>query len=129
MKTKLHHFAYNIRPGTLETVIEFFQELNFSISYQEENARWCLVKQASSEVNIQIIETDDEVIPSEKKLSTHIAFLSDNPKLIIKELSEWATKKGIIFRKGAWTEQEFWFDLPRIFTNFVIEIMDTSVVE
>jgi len=64
-----------------------------------------------------------------KKISTHIVFLSDNLKLVIQELSEWATKKGIIFRKGAWSEQEFWFDLPIIFTNFVIEIMSTSVVE
>jgi len=52
MKIRLHHFVYNIRPDTLEIVVELFQELNFSISYQEENARWCLVKQNPLDINI-----------------------------------------------------------------------------
>jgi hypothetical protein len=35
--------------------------------------------------------------------------------------------KNII--RGGWSEKELWFDLPDVFTNFVIEIMHTSIVE
>jgi len=55
--------------------------------------------------------------------------LSDTPKEDIDEVRLWAEKKGVEFVQGGWSDKELWFDLPEVFTNFVIEVMHTSVVE
>ena len=129
MKLKLHHFAYNIKPNKLELVLELLEKLGCTLSYREENARWCMVEQKPIPIDIQIIETADQQVPIEKKTSTHIAFLSDTPKEDIEEIKQWLDKKGVNFKQGGWSDKELWFDLPDIFINFVIEIMHTSVAE
>jgi hypothetical protein len=129
MSIKLHHFAYNIKPNTLETVMELFELLGCTLAYREGEKRWCMIEQKPIPVDIQIIETKDEEIPLEIKTSTHIAFLSDSPKEDIDRIEEWAKEKKVTFKRGGWSDKELWFDLPGIFTNFVIEIMDNSIIE
>ena len=129
MKAKIHHFAYNIKPNNLELVIELFEKLNCTLSYREGQARWCMIEQKPTQIDIQIIETENEVIPIKTKINTHIGFISENPNEDIKEIASWAKSKGIKLKQGLWSEKELWFDLPEIFTNFVIEIMDKSILE
>ena len=126
MTTTLHHFAYNIKPNQLELVLELFEMLGCTVAYREGDARWCQIEQKSIPVDIQIIETDDGAIPLEKKINTHIAFLSDMPEEDINKIAEWAKTKNIEIVRGGWSEKELWFDFPNLFTNFVIEIMHTS---
>ncbi len=129
MKVKLHHFAYNIKPNELELVLELFKKLGCTLSYREENARWCMIEQKTIPIDIQIIETNDQSISIEKKINTHIAFLSNTPKKDIEEIKYWLKDKDVNFKQGSWSDKELWFDLPDIFINFVIEIMHTSIVE
>jgi len=129
MKTILHHFAYNIRPNSLELVLEVLERLGCSPSYRQGNARWCLIKQEPIPVRIQLIETKDQPVLIKRKIKTHIAFLSDTPKKDIEEIRQWLENRNIDFRQGSWSDKELWFDLPDLFINFVIEIMHTSIVE
>jgi len=130
MKAKLHHFAYDITPGNLEVVIELFEKLGYHLHYRIGEARWCMIRQGEIPVGLQIIETNDQPVdPIEKKINTHVAFLSADPKGDISEVEKWCAEKGIEFRRGGWSEKELWFDLPDVFVNFVVEIMHTSVVE
>jgi hypothetical protein len=129
MKSILHHFAYNITPKNLELVIELFEKLGCALAYREDGARWCMIKQNSIPIDIQVIETNDSEIPIEKRINTHIAFISDTHNEDLEEVRKWAEEKGIEFRQGGWSDKELWFDLPGIFVNFVIEIMHTSVAE
>ena len=129
MKTKLHHFAYNITPNKLELVLELLEKFGCKLNYREGNARWCIVQQKPIPTGIQIIETNDKPIPTKTKINTHIAFLSDTPKEDIEKIKQWSKSKGIEFKQGNWSDKELWFDLPDVFTNFVIEIMHTSIVE
>ena len=128
MNTKLHHFAYNIRPNSLELVLELFERLGCKLYYRKKNARWCMIRQKSIPIDIQIIETEDHPVIIEKKINTHIAFLSDTPKEDIQEIKQWLEGKNVSFRQGSWSDKELWFDLSDTFTNFVIEIMHTLVV-
>ena len=129
MKTTLHHFAYNIQPNTLENCLELFDLLGCTIAYQVEGARWCQIEQKPIPVDIQIIEVNENPVDIKKKTNTHIAFLSDDPHGDILVIKKWAENKKINFRDGGWSDRELWFDLPDIFTNFVVEIMHTSIVE
>ena len=129
MKTTLHHFAYNIAPDSLELVLKVFKKLDCDLSYRKKNARWCMIKQVTVPAAIQIIETKDKPTPTKRKINTHIAFLSHSPKEDIENIKQWLNSKNIKFKQGGWSDKELWFDLPDVFTNFVIEIMHTSVVE
>jgi len=129
MKTQLHHFAYNIQPETLELILELFEKLKCSLAYRKCKERWCMIEQKPIPIDIQIIETKEKPIKIKNKINTHIAFLSNSPKKDIEQIKKWASKNKIKFRQGKWSEKELWFDLPKIFTNFVIEIMHTSIIE
>ena len=123
MNVKLHHFAYNITPNSLELVLELLEKLGCVLSYREKNARWCMIQQKPIPVDIQMIETRDQIALIEKKINTHIAFLTDTPKEDIEEIKQWSESRGIKFRQGKWSNKELWFDLPDVFVNFVIEVM------
>tara|TARA_Y100000310_G_C20604490_1_gene774796 strand:- start:883 stop:1272 length:390 start_codon:yes stop_codon:yes gene_type:complete len=129
MKTTLHHFAYNIAPHSLELILELFESLGCKLEYKKPQARWCMVRQPATPIDIQLIETSDQPVPIKIKKNAHIAFLSANPKTDLEEIKQWAGENKINFIQGNWSEKELWFDLPDLFINFVIEIMHTSVVE
>ena len=129
MEAKLHHFAYNIRPGTLELVLELLEKLGCTQSYRKGNARWCMIEQKPVPVDIQIIETGDSPVPIGKKVNSHIAFLSDNPEEVVSKIKRWAQSRNVEFRQGRWSDSELWFDLPDMFTNFVVEIMHSQTVK
>ena len=80
MATKLHHFAFNITPGSLEFVIELFEQLGCSLSYRKNESRWCLIEQEG--LIIQIIETEEKPIPTQTKKNTHIGFVSENSRTL-----------------------------------------------
>lgn len=69
----------------------------------------------------------DKPIPTKKKVNTHIAFLSDKPKGDLEKIDKWAKINNVRINQGKWSNKELWFDLPDIFINFVIEIMDKRV--
>lgn len=129
MKMTLHHFAYNIRPGRLEITMELFEKLGCKLAYRQRNARWCMLKQKTIPIDIQLIETDHQPVDITKKINTHIAFLSGYWLEVIEKIKKWSLDKNIEFRQGGWSDKELWFDLPDVFINFVVEIMHISIVE
>ena len=124
----LHHFCFEIAPNTLETVLELFEILGCPKVYREGNKRWAMISQKGKGVNIQIFETKNKPLPTKSRIRTHIAFLSKSPKTDVETVSEWAKKRKIKFVTGGWNERERWFDLPDLFVNFVIEVMDVKVL-
>jgi len=129
INAKLHHFAYNIKPNTLEKFLEIFELLWCTLSYREWEKRWCMIEQKSLKIDIQIIETENKNINIDEKIKSHIAFLSNSPKKDIENIEKFAVENKLNFRKWGWNDKEFWFDFSDIFNNFVVEIMHTSVVE
>jgi hypothetical protein len=128
---RLHHYCQNIKKGYLNEVVEMYKLLNLKIVYiPTDNAGWIMVGQEQLRFAIQIAEVSDEpIIDINKKIQTHIAFISDNPQEIINKIESWARAKSFKFRQGGWSLKELYFDLPDIFVNFVVEIMHTSIEE
>lgn len=88
-----------------------------------------MIEQKPLNIDIQIIEVSDKSISTNKKTDAHIGFVSSNPIDDIKVIKQWAKDKDIIFSQGSWSSREHWFDLPDVFSNFVVEIMDEKVLE
>ncbi len=86
-----------------------------------------MIEQKPLQFDIQLIEVDASSVPPEEKKNMHIAFLSDAPQEDIAEIKKWAREKKLQFSQGQWSNKELWFDFPDIFTNFVVEILHTSV--
>lgn len=133
MKTdpRLHHYAQNITKGSLEVILEMYKIFDCEVVYRPSNGyQWAMVGQKQLNFPIQIVEADEKPISDlDTKRKTHIAFISDNPKGIIKKVEHWAKRKNISFREGGWSEKERYFDLPDLFVNFVVEVMHTSIEE
>ncbi len=129
MILKLHHVSCNIQQGSLELIIELFEIFGCNISYRKGKERWAMIEQKPLKFDIQLIETKEKILKTTEKLNTHICFISDNPKEEIQKIITWANSKKIDFVTGSWSETEHWFDLPKIFTNFVIEVMHSSIDE
>jgi hypothetical protein len=126
---QLHHSAYRIVPESFEKVIEIFGLLGCRITFRDGDARWAMIGQDGVSFDIQLIEMDEAPIQSTTRISSHIAFISHNPKEIIDKIEKWASKSDVKFVRGSWNEQMLWFDLPELFVDFVVEVMNRSVVE
>lgn len=126
---KLHHAAKRIAPGSLETVIEMFELLGCKVSYRPEGMRWAMVAQDGLDFDIQLIETEAESLEGAARPNSQIAFISDQPEEDIARVRDWAESRGLRFAQNAWTDREFYFDLPDLFTDWVVEIMHVSVIE
>jgi len=128
---QLHHYAQIITKNSLNDILEMYEVFNCKVTHRPNDSyTWAIVGQDKPEFRIQIIETEDKPIADIKvKRSSHLGFLSDNPQEVIDKVENWAKNKNIRFIQGQWSEKELYFDLPDLFTNFVIEVMHTSVVE
>ena len=125
---ELHHFAFKIRPNTLEKAIEIFEKMGMILSYREGDARWALVEFVDKQIEIQLIEVEESSLEIKKKLETHIAFISKKPQEELERIKKWAKLNNIKLELGEWNDQMLWFDAPDIFVNFVVEVMNHSVV-
>lgn len=126
---QLHHSARRIVPGSLELLIEIFELLGCKIVYKQGNVRWAMISQNGINFNIQLVEVDETPIHNKSRISSHIAFISENPSDIIYKVEQWASNQNIRFTRGKWNEKELYFDLPDLFVDFVIEVMHKSVIE
>ena len=126
---RLHHYCQNISQGHLDDVVEMYKLLGFEVVYTPKgDMEWIMVGQKQLRFAIQITQVSDKPIQDiEIKKRTHIAFLSDDPQAVLNKVKSWAETKGLRYREGGWSEIERYFDLPDIFTNFVVEVMHTSI--
>ena len=121
---ELNHFAYRIAPGSLEFVFDLFEQMNCSPGYKDEILRWGLVRQGST--HVQFIESGDAPLPSAAKENSHIGFLSADPAGEVERIREWAAGRGHELVVGGWSDKEYWFDIPDVFVEFVVEVMQAS---
>lgn len=128
-QTKLHHIAKRIKAGELETAIELFSLLGMKVTYQPQEFRWAMIAQDGVNIDIQLAEVEDSPMQGTKRIGSHIGFLSSDPNADIERITEWASEKGLPFERGKWDDTQLWFDFPDLFIDWVVEIMNKSVVE
>ena len=128
-KLQLHHYAKRIRPKMLESAIKVFEHLWCPVSYRPSHSNTrAMVKYPGIDMRIQLIETDLLAEETEKKRNSHIAFISEDPEQELERMKEIIESMWLRYIQWSRSEKEFYFDCPDIFIDFVIEIMNTSVL-
>lgn len=126
---QLHHYAQRIRPNTLESAIKIFEYLWCEVSYRPPNSKTrAMVKYPGIDTRIQLIETDSPAEETEKKRNSHIAFISQNPREELERIKKSIKSIWLQYREWNRSDKEFYFDCPDVFIDFVIEIMNASIL-
>jgi hypothetical protein len=88
-----------------------------------------MIAQDGLDFDIQLIETKSTMLHDETRPNSQIAFISEKPLEDIEKVRRWAEGKNIMFTQNAWSDKEFYFDLPELFVDWVVEVMDVSILE
>ena len=116
-----NHVANRVNPEHVDTVVAMFvSQLGFRELRRTERAVW--LRQPGANIDLQFSRSDPGHRDSDRERS-QISFLSETPEADLKRLAAWFDAKGLAARVGAYSEREFYLDVPAAFVDFVIEAM------
>jgi hypothetical protein len=118
---RFNHVANRVNPGHFQTVADMFvQQLGFVELRRTERAVW--LRQPGANVDLQLSRSDTGHRDHDRERS-QISFLSDTPRADLDRLASWFTARGLPAHVGAYSDREFFLDVPAAFVDFVLEAM------
>jgi hypothetical protein len=63
------------------------------------------------------------------KLRSQVSFLSETPRQDLEELASWARERALKAEVAAYSDREFYLDVPEAFVDFVIEAMRPELAD
>jgi hypothetical protein len=118
---RFNHVANRVNPGHFQTVVDMFVgQLGFVELRRTERAVW--LRQPGANVDLQLSRSDTGHRDDDRARS-QISFLSDTPKADLEQLAAWFNAKGLLAHVGAYSDREFYLDVPAAFVDFVVEAM------
>ena len=98
----------------------FVGQLGFVELRRTERAVW--LRQPGANVDLQLSRSDTGHRDHDRQRS-QISFLSDTPEADLDRLASWFLARGLAARVGAYSDREFYLDVPAAFVDFVVEAM------
>jgi hypothetical protein len=124
---KLNHAANRLSARHFETVVEMLKiKLGFVELRRTERAIW--LRQPGANVDLQFSGSQSPN-RDEDKLRSQVSFLTETPRADLEELADWAREHGMTAEIGAYSDREFYLDLPEAFVDFVIEAMRPELAD
>lgn len=118
---RFNHTANRLDERHFDTVVEMFiTRLDFKVLRRTERSIW--MRQPGSNIDLQFSRSDS-VRRDSDKLRSQIAFLSDTPQADLQALAEWLRKRKLDASVCAYSDREFFLDVPAAFVDFVVEAM------
>ncbi|MCJ2066332.1 hypothetical protein MKK63_27095 [Methylobacterium sp. J-088] len=118
---RFNHVANRVNPCHFEIVVDMFvQQLGFVELRRTERAVW--LRQTGANVDLQLSRSDTGHRDADRERS-QVSFLSDTPEADLRRLASWFTARGLTARIGAYSDREFYLDVPVAFVDFVVEAM------
>ncbi len=118
---QLNHFANRVESRHFDTVVEMFvSRLGFVVLRRTE--RSLHMRQPGANVDVQLSRTQNDHRDEDKQRS-QISFLSETPRADLQALADWFQARGLEAGVGAYSDREFFLDVPAAFIDFVIEAM------
>lgn len=127
---QLHHFSHQVAEDSKELVVELFtSKLGFREVFRIGSS--VFLRQGNASVDIQFVGSS-AVTAQTNKTASQIAFISDTPREDIQALQTWFHERGHECVTGDYDsddpEKQLWFDVPGVFLDFVIEVLQTQLL-
>ena len=118
---RFNHVADRVDPGHFETVVAMFVgQLGFVELRRTDRAVW--LRQPGANVDLQLSRSDTGHRDEDRERS-QVSFLSDTPEADLRQLASWFAARGLAAHVGAYSDREFYLDVPAAFVDFVVEAM------
>lgn len=118
---KFNHVANRLDTRFFDVVVEMMQtRLGFVELRRTERSIW--LRQPGTNIDLQFSRSDT-VNRDEDKRRSQVSFLSGTPRADLEDLAAWACGRGLDAQVGAYSDREFYLDVPGAFVDFVIEAM------
>ncbi|RAI58780.1 hypothetical protein [Roseicella frigidaeris] len=124
---RLNHAANRLDARHFDTVVEMLRsQLGFVELRRTARAVW--LRQPGANVDLQFSRSET-VGRDADKLRSQVSFLDEAPRAALERLADWARAHGLAAEIGAYSDREFWLDLPEAFVDFVIEAMRPELAD
>jgi hypothetical protein len=118
---RFNHVAVRVDGRHFDTVVSMLTErLGFVPLRRTERSAW--LRQPGANVDLQLSRSDTAHRDPDKPRS-QVSFLSETPRADLEGLAAWARARALEATVGAYSDREFYLDLPEAFVDFVIEAM------
>jgi hypothetical protein len=124
---RFNHVANRLDARHFEVVVGMMKsQLGFIELRRTERAIW--LRQPGANVDLQFSRSDTATRDPDK-LRSQVAFLSETPREDLEAVSAWFAGQGLEARVGAYSDREFYLDVPDAFVDFVIEAMRPELAD
>ena len=124
---RFNHVANRLDARHFEAVVTMLKtRLGFIELRRTERAIW--LRQPGSTIDLQFSRSDTTRRDEDKRRS-QVSFLSDTPQQDLEGLAAWCAAHGLEASVGAYSDREFFLDVPAAFVDFVIEAMLPELAE
>jgi len=124
---KLNHAANRLDAKHFETIVELLKaKLGFTELRRTKRAIW--LRQSGANVDLQFSRSLSANRDTDK-LRSQVSFLSETPREDLEELAAWIRERGLKADVAAYSDREFYLDVPEAFVDFVIEAMRPELAD
>ncbi|HEY4252908.1 MAG TPA: hypothetical protein VGM87_16985 [Roseomonas sp.] len=124
---KLNHVANRLAAEHFETVVALLVERLGFVEFRR-TARAIWLRQPGANVDLQFSRSATARRDADK-LRSQVSFLSDTPRADLEALAGWVRARGLEASVGAYSDREFYLDIPAALVDFVIEAMLPELAE
>ena len=129
-----NHSAVRISLDRMDDALALFSEvLGFEEVFEMSGAeggpaspgpfRMSVLRQPTTNVDVQLTAVDAGD-SQDAKLLNQIGFVSDDATTELETVRQWCEARGLDVATGHYGPGFFWIDVPEVFMDFVLEVMD-----
>ncbi|BCP54306.1 hypothetical protein K32_29230 [Kaistia sp. 32K] len=124
---RFNHVANRLDAKHFETIVDLFiQQLGFVELRRTERVIW--MRQPGANIDLQFCQSV-ETRRDEDKRRSQVSFLSETPRQALEDLAAWLRQRGLEANVGAYSDREFYLDVPEALVDFVIEAMRPELAD
>ena len=124
---RFNHVANRLDARHFEAVVAMLTtRLGFVELRRTERAIW--LRQPATNIDLQFSRSDTTRRDADK-LRSQVSFLSETPRQDLEALAAWFGAQGLEASVGAYSDREFYLDVPEAFVDFVIEAMRPELAD
>ncbi|WP_018185110.1 hypothetical protein [Kaistia granuli] len=124
---RFNHVANRLDAKHFETIVDLFiQQLGFVELRRTEGVIW--MRQPGANIDLQFCQSV-ETRRDEDKRRSQVSFLSETPRQALEDLAAWLRQRGLEANVGAYSDREFYLDVPEALVDFVIEAMRPELAD